>query len=423
MSSKLAASLAAALLALGCFAGPPAYEPATPSQLATLQARVAADSSDVSSVVSLAVLLLDTGRDGRARSLLESAERRFPGDPAIPLLLAISEERLGDFQAARERYARYRFEHVGRLAEHVDGRILVTRSQGLRAEIAALAQSGARRERDPDRVAVLPFGHSAGDPEAEANAVAVAQLITSDVDDAGWRTVDAQRVRMLLDELGVAQNERAPLELALRVSDAFGAGRIVLGSMTRVSLEVVVWEAAVVTVANDADARIDVITIEGGLDQVLPLRRQLSTTVRQVLADNFTRRPNSVIYTSSGPALLAFGQGLLALDAGDPSGAYAAFLRASTLDEDFRAPALLAAGLEAGTSSMPMDSLIHEAARVGELQRAVLALTASPGASLTGAASRVGHGERAIVSDVLGLDVLSGVTLLELAFGASGSGP
>ncbi|MEX2048972.1 MAG: hypothetical protein WEB90_05285 [Gemmatimonadota bacterium] len=418
--------LAGAIAAQGCFVGSTSFDPPAPTRVAVYEARMAADPSDVTAAVSLAVLQLREGRAEDARELLVRADAAVPGDPALMLLRAIAEERVGDYATAGASYAAYRRSHIGVLARHAGIRMAAMGATTLRLDTRRALSEPLIDPEDLDErlIAVVPFSHSGSDVDAEALSAAVADVVTRDVGATGrWSTVDGARVRVLLDEMDVPIARRADLDVALEVGQRLGAARVVQGVSRRVSLDVVVWDITVLSLREGRVLQVDQVALEGGVTQVLPMQRRLSALVGQVLAPQGAEERSEPGRTNDPAALTAFGSGLLAWDRGDVAAARAAFGRALELAPRFAEAEERVAFFDELLAAPPLDSLIVEVARVGELQRSVAALRAAPGSTHRDALARVGGRERALVSDMLGLDALTGGVLLDLTFTLPGGTP
>ena len=113
MMTRRIALLAFALLCGGCFLRSPAFELPTPGDVPSIDARLERDSAEVDAVVARADLDVAEGRPDVARSLLESADRRMPGDPVLPFLLAIAQEEAGLLSEARRTYDAYGDANIG----------------------------------------------------------------------------------------------------------------------------------------------------------------------------------------------------------------------------------------------------------------------------------------------------------------------
>jgi len=418
--------LVAAIAAQACFVGSTSFDPPAPSQVGMYETRLAADPSDVSASVSLAVLRLREGRAEEARNVLAEADAAVPGDPAVMLLRAIAEERVEDHTAARASYAAYRESHIGVLARHAGTRLASMSATTLREDSRRALTGPLTDPEDLDQrlIVVVPFSHSGSDPDAEALAAAVAEVVGQEVGSTGrWNTVDAARVRVLLDEMDVPVARRADVGVGVEVGRRLGAARVVQGVSRRVSLDVTVWDVTIVSIRDARVLEVNQVALEGGITQVLEMQRRLSALVTRVLEPQGAEERNTPGQTEDPAALTAFGNGLLAWDRGDAAAAHEAFARALTLDPGYAAAEERVAFFEGLLAAPPLDSLVVEVARVGELQRAVATLRAAPGSTHRDAIARVGGRERTMLSDMLGLDALTGDALLDLTFTLPGGMP
>lgn len=419
-------TMAGALLAQGCFLTSTPYTPPTADDAERYSARVATDSTDVEAAAALALLHLQQGREEAAEVLLARVDERLPGDPAVPLLLAIARERLGNQRAAYDGYGSYRSSHIGQLAGRAGTRMRALGASIVRQnarDLLALGP-GAFPLRDDGLVAVLPFAHSGGAPDAEGLAVAVAEISAREVGDVrGWDAVDGAMVRALLDEMGVPVARRADLAVGVEVGRRVGAAHVVQGVSRRLSLEVVVWDVTVTTLGEGSVLQVYQVALESAVGQVVGMQRRLSRLVEQVAADQPTATRDGPPVTESVAAMAAFGEALLAWDRGDIAAARAAYALAVELDSDFVLAAEQAALFDELASAPSLDSLAIEAARLGELQRWVAALRTGPGSPHGDALARVGARERPLVADMLGLDALTGSVLLDLVFTIPGGSP
>jgi hypothetical protein len=94
---------------------------------------------------------------------------------------------------------------------------------------------------------------------------------------------------------------------------------------------------------------------------------------------------------------------------------------ANRLDENFSRVFTLADRLEALAATPSLDYVIQEAARIGELQRAVSDLRMLPGGAQQSSLAQIGASERAVASDILGLDQIEGGTMIELVLPRPGA--
>jgi len=286
----------------------------------------------------------------------------------------------------------------------------------LRAEVRAqLTDTLALDERG---VAVLAFSRADSGPDDEARAAAVAALVADDLNHAGWHATDPTRLRLVLSEMSVASGRRAELALGVELGRMLGTDVLVQGTVRRVSLDRVVWDVSLLRLTEPGTLHVDQIVIEGGVDQIGQMERRLTESVRVILEG----RPvgEAPIHTLSADAMLAYGRGLLASDRGDAAAGFAGFTEASQVDPSFAEPAAAATLMATIVSAPPLDDLVEEVVRIGQLQRLVEGLGTAPGSSYGDALGRVGGRERSLGSDALGLDVITGDVLIDVVFPTPG---
>ena len=426
-SSLLLATLPLATLlsAPACFLASDPFQSPAPAEAPDLEARLAADSADMDAAVRLAVLHLLAGRAEEAQALLQRADGASPGDPAIRLLLAAADERLGAFVPAAMAYEGYRRTRTGSLATLAQERLVAIQPSVLRerARTIASAPRSDSLPMDPDLVAVLPLVRTASDASASAESAAISALVARGLAERGWRVVDDMLLRLVLEEMRVAPSALADVALGVEIGRRLGASRIVQGTARRVSLTSTEWDVTILTIEGPTSLRIEHVAIAAGPGATPAMQQRMSVLVRGVLERRQLAEPLGESATLSSVAFVSFGAGLLALDRGDAEAAREAFSEALMADPTFVDAAAMTSRAEVALRAPPLDSLIHEAARVGGLQRAVLALRSAPGSVHQAALARVGEGERALFTDVLGLDDLTGSVLLDVTFTLPGGIP
>ena len=341
-TGALAAAFAAALL--GCAsATPPAPAPA---QIPALEARVARDSSDVDAMVQLGAAYRQVGRTAEARWLLERALARRPDDAQIALYLGLTYEDHGDFSRARELYGRYVASEAAPGMRDVQRRIRARLPLLARRELEAAVRSAVSREAElagtepsATRIAVFPFLYEGADPELRPLGRALAELLTTDLSQVQRLTVlERARVQLLLDELELAESGYVDPRTAARGGRLLGAGRIVQGRISGGS-DGVELEATVVRVTTSEVP--SAVRERDDLRRLFDLEKRLALALFESLGVQLTpaerervnRRP-----TESLRALLEFGLGLEAEDAGDYARAAMHYGRALEADPEF-APA------------------------------------------------------------------------------------
>ena len=410
------AALGGLLVMSGCFLASEPFAAPAPAQRPSLEVRIRADSTDADAVVGLSILELNDGRLEPASALLERAYARMPSDPAIPLLLGRTAERVGRYTEARAVYEAYVPDRAGPLVDYARTRLDALRPGALRGDARVLlAVTSTDPVLDPNRVVVLPFAHVSSGGVEEASAVAVADLMTGEL-TGRWRPVDTQLVRLLVDEAGWEAEELADLSIGLRAGRLLGAGRIVQGRASDVLTDSLAWDVTVLSLEEDGRVGIAHMSLLGAVRNVAGMERRLAMMVRELLDGSVQRDRLGRIHTEVEAAIPAFGTGLLAWDRGETESARIAFEEAVALDVAFREPAGLAVRMSAVLEDEASELVerLTELARIAELQRSVTALRGGAGSVHQAALARVGARDRPILTDALGFDRVGGSIILEL---------
>lgn len=419
--------LAAVGLMEGCILGSAPFEHPTSNDLPGLERRLAADATDVEAGVALSVTALSEGRYAEARVLLEDLVDRLPGDPALPVLLGIADQELGDVQAARNRYVAYRESHGGGpLVEHSQIRLDMVEAAALREDVRALlAREGSpAAPRVTTRVLVLPFARSGDDAQAEAESTALTALLTAHLRTRSWLPADDRFVRLLLDEMDLPPARLGELSVGLRLARLTTAGHVVQMRSTSLVPDSVRWDVTVTGVAADGGLSIEHLALVGDAQRTLEMEQRMASMLLEVMGPASEADEAAESHTGSIDALRLFGRGVLALDRGETSEALEAFERARAIDPDFEEAGALVRRLQAvlALEERPLDAELVEVARVGERIRAVALLGSVQGGGQERALENVGRRDRAVIPEVLGLTRLSGGVILDAVFSPPGGG-
>jgi len=338
---RTALMLAAAAVLLGCASAPP---PPAPAQIPALEARLARDSSDIDAMVQLGAAYRQAGRSAEARWLLERALARRPDNALTALYLGLTYEDQGDLGRARELYTRYVEAEAAPGMRDVQRRIRARLPLLARRELEAAVRSAIAREAElagtepaASRVAVFPFLYGGADPELRPLGRALAELLATDLSQVQRVTVlERARVQLLLDELALADSGYVDPATAARSGRLLGAGRIVQGRIAG-GADALRLEAAVVR-AGTGEAVGGAVREEDELRRLFDMEKRLALALFESLGVQLTpaerervnRRP-----TQSLQALLEYGLGLEAEDAGDYARAAAHYGRAEAADPGF----------------------------------------------------------------------------------------
>jgi tetratricopeptide (TPR) repeat protein len=345
--SRLRAMLVAGFLATGgcAVAAPP------PAGLAAgipaLEARAQRAPEDVQAAVRLGASYREAGRLDDARRVLEQAHARAPGDDGATVWLGLTYEDQGELQRARQLYEAYVRTGASRaLRGELRGRLAVLERRAREADVRqALAREAELAATPPqlNSVAVFPFRFVAEDPALRPLERALAEFLAADLAVSGrLHVLERARVQHLLDEIGLAEDGRVDPASAARGGRLLGAASVVQGHIggTERALELEV-RVALVTPAGARPAGAPVGQ-RGGASGLFEMQKGLALAIHQQLGvvltpaerERVMRRP-----TENLQAVLAYGRGLEAADAGDFNQAAQHFMQAAALDPGFAAAA------------------------------------------------------------------------------------
>lgn len=338
--AALALCVAAACAPAGAASGP------TPEQIPALEAEAARRPADTGAAARLAAAYRAANRLGDARATLERALQRDGRDPRAILLLGLTLEDQEEFAEARRLYERYL--EVGRdrgLRASLTNRLaLVRRRELAKAVRESLARESTLRNTAPQprTVAVFPFQYTGDDESLRPLGRALAEMLTTDLSQTTRLSVlERLQVQMLLDEMQLAQGGLADPATAVRSGQLLGAERVVQGALAG-SQEAVALDAAIVRVGASQDAPLESRTVSerDALARLLDAEKRLALSIYEQLGVQLTpaeRQRVNQRATDNVQALLAYGMGLEAADAGNHEQATQHFQRAVQIDPGFSA--------------------------------------------------------------------------------------
>ncbi|HEX6589982.1 MAG TPA: CsgG/HfaB family protein, partial [Longimicrobiales bacterium] len=230
---------------------------------------------------------------------------------------------------------------VEEVKDDVRARIpVLRREQMLAAARNALAREAelTRQAPAPRTIAVFPFVYAGTDGSLAPLSRALADMLTTDLSQTDRLSVlERAQVQALLDEMQLAESGLVDEATAARAGHLLAAGTVVQGRVDMPEEGAVRLEALAVpvaaavtdvapTVAQDALSRL--FDAEKAL--VLGLFDDMGIELTEAERVAVNRRP-----TESLQALLAYGRGLQAMDAGNFEAAATAFETAAALDPSF----------------------------------------------------------------------------------------
>ncbi|MBT8487846.1 MAG: hypothetical protein HKN72_00205 [Gemmatimonadetes bacterium] len=419
-------------LSAGCAGSATDLEPPAPAEIPALEARVGSDSTDIEAGLHLASGYREAGRVDDARELVESLTGFAPDDPGLLVMQGLLAEDAGDYDAAVGFYQD--FMAIGEqtpLLEEVERRLEVARLEALRADVRdALSRESAlaQTEPDPGTVGIFPFVFEGADPQYEPLSLVLAELLTTDLGITGRLTViERTKIQALVNELQLGESGRVEEATAARSGRLLGSAHIVQGRFRIQEVTRVDVDASVVTVGPPGQELADPLATQDEIERFLEMEKRLAFAIYDELGVQLTPAERELVnerQTESIEALLAFGRGLAAADAGDFGQARQHYAEAAALDPSF---ALARTRLNRATMlSVPRPALraagqiARQAHRIGSRQAAVRLLTNAPASMRQRVLANLGAQKRAVLAELLGQDRVGQVILLELVFRGPG---
>ncbi len=307
-----------------------------------LEARLRADSTSSDVRVRLAAAYREAGHADRAIALLEPVLRAHPNDAAAALYLGLSYEDGNRLADARRVYAvALRNTRSPALRDRIQSRVVLLS----RRELREASRQALARERElsttpppPRTVGVFPFFFAAQDTTLRPLSRAMAELLTTDLSQTDrLRVVERAQLQALLDEMALAQRGTVDPATAARTGHLVGAAHIVQGRIDG-SPATLSMQALVVATASPRDTAGAAIRGQGGVNRLFDMEKNIALGVYTRLGIQLTDAERARVNrraTQNVQALIAFGYGLEALDAGRYAEASRQFARAAQLDPGF----------------------------------------------------------------------------------------
>ncbi len=360
---------ALALLAASCAPPLPPTQNPTPSQLAAFRARAAHDPAPEAQV-ALAAALRAAGQRDSARALLERVVERAPRDGAALLYLGLTCEELEDYTRAASAYHAYL--GLGRsapLRRAVQARLPLLERKQLLAEVrqalSTESQLSAVAAPEPRTVAVFPFAYTGADPQLQPLSRALASLLTTDLAQTSrLRVLERSEIQALLSEAKLSASGLVDSATAVRSGRLLRAGRIVQGQVAG-NEQALRIAADVVRVGGPDQGQLAQVQAQDALSRLFDAEKTVALGLYRSMGIELTvaeRERVTQHATENIQALLEFGWGLEAEDAGRYAEAAEHYRRALRLDSHFKAAAQHAVLVDAlaqasGTSTTELAQL------------------------------------------------------------------
>ena len=403
----------------------------SPAEIPGLETIVADDPHDLESGLRLAAAYREADRVEEARALVAILAEASPEDPGVLVMSGLLAEDAGDAAGARAAYRAALESGVGgALRAEVEGRLESVRRAEMRAEVAAaLAREDevAQTQPDPATVGVFPFLYEGADPDWAPLALALPEMLATDLGVTGrLRVLERIHVQALLDEMALGASGRVDEATAARSGRLLGSGHIVQGRFHIEDGSRIGVDAAVVEVREPGLERVDPLSDEDAVEQLFALEKRLALDLHAELGVELTPAERERVnerQTESVQALLAFGRGIAAENAGDYGQAREHFDAASSIDPGFalaQAHGRRMAAL-ASPGALAMTGRISAMAQRLAMQRQAVSLIRNAPAGLRQRIlANLSPAKRAVLAEVLGQDRVGQAILLELVFRGPG---
>lgn len=361
---RISASLLTLLVCAACAPSRSGIPAPSPAEIPALESSLSRGSADASTMTRLGAAYRADGRFDEARAQLESALEANPGHAGAVLFLGLTYEDLGELERARQLYESY-LQLGGDSPVHgrIRGRLPLLR----RLELASAIRQAIARETElangtpqPRTVAVFPFLYAGQDSSLEPLSRAMADMLTTDLSQTERLSVlERTRVQLLIDELELGATGLVDPVSAARGGRLLGAERLVQGAIgggpAQIQFDAAIvqpWTGVLTSGPGGAtpDASgIVRLSESDALQRLFDAEKRLALRIYEAMGvvltpaerERVNRRP-----TENLQAILAYGRGLRAADAGDFALAAQHFAAAAALDPSFALARERAAELE-----------------------------------------------------------------------------
>ncbi len=343
-----------------------------PEQIPALERDAAADPGNVDVRVRLGAAYRAAGRLDDAQRVLEDALQLDPSSEEVVSVLGLVYDDAGADSSAVAMYRRYLDENPrGSLRGEIERRLELVRRRALQASVTAALQREAELAStppEPRTVGVFPFSYQGPDQRLRPLGRALSEMLTNDLSRSGrLRVLERLRVQLLVDEMALTGQGRVDPATAARSGRLLGAARVVQGVLDG-DEDQLVMEAVVVPVGDSVPPSGEPLSERDPAQRFFDMENQMALGLFQEMGIELTPAEREAVLhkpTENLDALLAFGLGLEAQDAGRYQDAATFFSQASRLDPGFA---------EAGAMLQQTQSLlVAQGLDLGSLVRSELA--------------------------------------------------
>lgn len=334
-------ALATVVVATACTGAFSPPEPPSPEQIPELEVRLAERPSDADAATRLAAAYRAGNRVDEAVRLLESTLASNPGHEPAVYYLGLAYEEAGADSSALALYQRYL--EIGSDADlrgELERRMDVIRQAALRESVQASLAREAELTAAPPRartIAVFPFPYLGSVEGIRPLGRALAQMLVTDLSQTDRLDVlERLHVQYLAEEIALAEQGRIDPTTAARGGRVLGAERVVQGQIDG-TVEEIVLDAAVIQTSDGVDGA-DAVGSRDQLARFFDLEKEMALAIYGAAGVQLTPVERERVLqrqTDNLEAVLAFGLGLEAQDAGRFQEAANHFTRAVALDPTF----------------------------------------------------------------------------------------
>jgi tetratricopeptide (TPR) repeat protein len=311
------------------------------SDVPRLEAAFRTDSTSTSTRIQLAAAYRAAGDAARAVTLLEPMVARTPADPVPVLYLGLAYEDLDRIADARRLYESFLvIAPPSASRRRVERRVALLGELELRAAARqAVAGESATTDRTPAprSVGVFPFLVTGLDATLRPLGRAFAEMLTTDLAQTDrLRVLERAALQHLANELELAESGYVDPATAARAGRMLSAANIVQGRLDGGQPDLAVRALVIGTTARDSAGR--GLQWGGGVARLFEIEKNVAFGVYAQLGIQLTTAERERInrrQTENVQALIAFGFGLEAKDAGRWAEAASHFARAAQLDPSF----------------------------------------------------------------------------------------
>ncbi len=307
------------------------------SAMAHYRRAIESDPTDWRAHQQLGIAYLKTDRPQQAAEAFTRALQVNPSDPVSTFHLAEAYLQMGQRRNAIDTLEQYRNPYNPEVEQEIRRQVtLMQFSEAIQEARRALAEERRLKPSDirQGTVAVFNFKDTSADQSLRPLQKALATLIMSDLSKvSALQVLERLQVHFLLAEMQLGQTGIVEEANAPRMGRLLGAESLVVGALARGSLKV---QAGVASTSRQSI--IGSVAAQSPVEEFYKLEKEIVYQLLKVLKVPYTPQEEKLFsqyHTKELQAVVYFGQGLEAFDAGQWSEAAQFFRKAQEADPDF----------------------------------------------------------------------------------------